>query len=192
MKRRRAIDNRICGLLFSAVLIAALGFSAGPVQGITQQTTTEDCREEILASRDFPSSENPIVVSIRELQNNPEEFYNKTVTVDGELHRDFTENVFTIDGGGIRDRDMLVISTDPKGDIVVPLEHSLKSGKSVRITGVVEPYDRGKLECAYGPLKLEGFEGHSFTKMPVLIVDRTPKKTSMLDVDALTKFGTRS
>jgi hypothetical protein len=36
---------------------------------------------------------------------------------------------------------------------------------------LVQPYDRGKLECAYGPLHLESREGHSFTRNPVLIVD---------------------
>jgi hypothetical protein len=90
------------------------------------------------------------------------------------MHRTFNENVFTIeDDGFFRDKDVLVVSTVPKGEAVIALEDSIEAGKNVRVTGVVHPYDRGMLECAYGPLQVESREGHSFTKNPVLVIDRT-------------------
>ena len=135
-------------------------------------TQTGPCRQSMIS--DPGTAGSPIVVSMEELQTNPESYYGKTVTVDGELHRTFTDKVFTIeDDGFLKDHDVLVISTVPKSEAVVALEDSLEDGKNVRVTGVVRPYDRGKLECAFGPLHLESREGHSFTKNPVLIIDRT-------------------
>src|SRR5262245_10057649 len=110
-------------------------------------------------------------VSMKDLERYPENYYGKTVTIEGQMHLIFTDNVFTIeDNGFVRDKDILVISTVPRAEAVTPLEGSIESGKDVRITGVVHPYDRGRLECAYGPLHLESHEGHSFTKNPVIIV----------------------
>src|SRR5204863_392586 len=60
----------------------------------------------------------------------------------------------------------------PRAQAVVALEKSIDPGKDVRVTGFVQQYDRDKLECLYGPLHLESREGHSFTKSPVLIVQK--------------------
>ena len=134
---------------------------------------TSPCRQSMLTS---PGTGNPIVIGkLSELEKNPEMYYGQTVTVDGELHRIFTDNVFTIeDDGFFRDKDVLIISTAPMSEVLTSLSKSgeIKPGKDVRVTGVVHPYDRGKLECAYGPLNLESREGHSFTKNPVLVIDR--------------------
>jgi hypothetical protein len=112
-------------------------------------------------------------VKLDDLIDHKEDFYGKTVTVDGEMHRTFTESVFTIeDDDFFQDDDVLVINTVPGTDLIVPLRDSLERGKMVRITGVVRPYDRGELECEYGPLNLESREGHSFTKSPVLVIGR--------------------
>jgi hypothetical protein len=104
-----------------------------------------------------------------------DEFYGKTITVDGEMHRQFTDQVFTIEDDGFwKDRDMLVISLVPMSDSVIPLQESFDRGKQVRVTGVVRPYDRAKLECLFGPLDLESREGKSFTRNPVLIIGYRP------------------
>ena len=156
--------------LFSPVLI---GISFLPIEGMAQS----DCRQVLTMNRDPESAKTPIPVLMGELQKNPENYYGKTVTVDGELHRTFTETVFTIEGDGFfRDKDILVVGNVPKAEAAIPLEHSLEDGKEVRVTGLVQPYDRGRLECAYGPLHLESREGHSFTKNPVLIVERAEPK----------------
>jgi hypothetical protein len=103
--------------------------------------------------------------------HNPDEYIGKTITVDGEMHRQFTDRVFTIeDDGMFRDHDMLVISLTPMSESVIPLQGSFDRGKNVRVTGTLRPYDRAKLECLFGPLNLESREGHSFTKNPVLII----------------------
>ena len=152
--------------LFLGIILLSIYSSAS---GETQQS----CRQSLMMNRDEDSRNNPIVVSIKQLERVPEQYYGKTVTVAGELHRDFTDNIFTIKGSGFRDKDILVVSTVSKAEAVVPLENSLQEGKGVRITGVIQPYDRGRLECAYGPLQVASREGHSFTKNPVLIIDRT-------------------
>jgi hypothetical protein len=138
-----------------------------------------NCRQSILESRDRQTVNEPIAVSMKELENAPDDFYGKTVTVEGELHRTFTDKVFTIeDGGTFRDKDILVISTVPMEEAVVALDDELEEGEDVSVTAFVVPYDRGKLECAFGPLSLDSREGHSFTKNPVLIIDRTEPKAS--------------
>ncbi len=141
--------------------------------GMGREPFQSNCKQTINTVLDSAMSSEPIVVSMKKLEEHPDEYYGKAVTVDGELHRTFSDNVFTIEDNGLmHDKDILVISTVPKDQTVVTLEDSLDRGKNVRITGVVQPYDRGKLECAYGPLQLESREGHSFTQNPVLIVDR--------------------
>ena len=132
-----------------------------------------NCGEVQKMARSSPNADKPIEVSMMELRNNAPNYYGKTVTVDGELHRTFTDKVFTIEGGDWANGfDVLVISTVSNAQSVTPLKGSLGNANDVRVTGVVEPYDRDKLECAYGPLRLESHQGHSFTKSPVLVIDR--------------------
>jgi predicted RNA-binding protein len=112
-------------------------------------------------------------VKLDDLIDKKEQFYGKIVTVDGEMHRIFTDRIFTIeDDDLVRDDDVLIISDVPREQTVVALEKSIEPGKNVRVTGFVHEYDREKLECLYGPLKVESREGHSFTKSPVLIVQK--------------------
>ena len=145
---------------------------------------TSACRQALLGEPG--TAANPILLTMEELEKNPEAYYGKTVTVEGEMHRIFTDKVFTIEDDGFwRDHDVLVISTDPMSDVVKPLEESIDPGKDVQVTGVVHPYDREKLECAYGPLHLESREGHSFTKNPVLIIDRRepPQSAAIIELE---------
>jgi hypothetical protein len=89
------------------------------------------------------------------------------------MHRIFTDKVFTIeDDDLLRDDDVLIISNVPRAQAVVALQNSIDPGKNVRVTGFVHKYDRQELECLYGPLQVVSREGHSFTKSPVLIVQR--------------------
>jgi hypothetical protein len=168
------------------VLIPVLiGLVFLPVNGNAKDEKNA-CRQAVQATCNACES---LQVTMEELEKHPEDYYGKTVTVTGEMHRIFTDNVFTIeDSGFLRDHDILVISTAPREQVLTPANlscnqcpsaDSLDPGKDVTVTGVVQPYDRGKLECAYGPLNLESREGHSFTKNPVIIVDR-PKATAMV------------
>jgi hypothetical protein len=135
-----------------------------------QRNDTVPCGETAAAMGNGPG-QTEVVYHLGDMLNHAEDYLGKTITVDGEMHRQFTDKVFTIeDDGFIQDRDMLVISVSPMAESVIPLEGSFDRGKKVRVTGVLRPYDRGKLECLYGPLALESREGHSFTKNPVLII----------------------
>src|SRR5688572_20498650 len=112
-------------------------------------------------------------VKLDDLIDKKDQYYGKVVTVEGEMHRIFTDRVFTIeDDDLLRDDDVLIISDVPRAQAVVALQDSIDPGKDVRVTGFVHKYDRQELECLYGPLQVESREGHSFTKSPVLIVQR--------------------
>ena len=118
-------------------------------------------------------SETGEMVKLDTLIENQEQYLGKTVTVEGEMHRIFTDHVFTIeDDDFLRDDDVLIISDVPRAQAVDALEDSIEPGKDVRVTGFVHKYDKAELECLYGPLNTESREGHSFTKSPVLIVQK--------------------
>jgi hypothetical protein len=145
---------------------------AGPNESAVAVLATtlmrDNCRETLRMG-----TNEPIVITLAELLKHGENYYGKAVTVDGDLHRSFAEHVFTIeDEAFLSDPDVLVIADVPRSEAVTAIEHSLEEGRKVRITGTVYPYNRGRLECAYGPLQLESHEGHSFTRNPVLIVNK--------------------
>jgi hypothetical protein len=157
--------NRIAGLT-----LVLIGLVCLPMHALAQG----DCKKEVQSiTRNSANADTPVIVSMSELRDNAGMYYGKTVTVDGEMHRTFAENIFTIEGGDWpHDFDVLIISDVPNAEAVAPLEGSIAPDKDVRVTGVVVPYERGKLECAFGPLNLESHEGTSFTKSPVLIVEK--------------------
>jgi hypothetical protein len=163
-------------LLCAAPAMAILLGSFLPLQAMPNQETQNDCGLSLSVSRDELSRTKPIVITMDDLQKHPEQYYGKTVTVYGELNKTFTENLFTIEGRGLlADKDILVIRTVPADQdiIVVRTVPKEESSQSMRVTGLVQPYERGKLECAYGPLQLENQERPSFTRNPVLIIEKT-------------------
>jgi hypothetical protein len=131
------------------------------------------CRQYTKPTIRIAAGETGQTVKLDDLIDHKEQYYGKTVTVEGEMHRIFTDRVFTIeDDDLLRDDDVLIISNVPRAQAVVALQDSVDPGKNVRVTGFVHKYDRQELECLYGPLQVESREGHSFTKSPVLIVQR--------------------
>jgi hypothetical protein len=154
------------------MLIAVFCLSVAGMAGQESQTTNADqCRQYTKPT--INSGAAGETVKLDTLLDHKEQYIGKTVTTEGEMHRVFTDHVFTIeDDDFIRDDDLLIISNVPVAETVVPLENSVEPGKDVRVTGFVHEYDRQKLECLYGPLHLESREGHSFTKGPVLIVEK--------------------
>jgi hypothetical protein len=139
-----------------------------PCGGLTQADLARGTRET------------QVIYRLSQLWDTADQYYGRTITVDGEMHRQFTDRVFTIeDDGFFRDRDMLVISLTPMSDSVIPLQDTYDRGKNVRVTGTLQPYDPEKLECLFGPLNIESRDGHSFTKNPVLIIGyREPPKAA--------------
>ena len=144
-----------------------------------QRPNAAACKQYTKPTISMGSGETGQTVKLDDLIDHKEQYYGKIVTVKGEMHRIFTDQVFTIeDDDLIKDDDVLVISDVPRAQAVVALEKSIDPGKDVRVTGFVHQYDRDKLECLYGPLHLESREGHSFTKSPVLIVQRVQAAAS--------------
>jgi len=135
------------------------------------EATGDQCSQYTKPS--ITRSESGEMVKLDTLIENQEQYLGKTVTVEGEMHRIFTDHVFTIeDDDFLRDDDVLIISDVPRAQAVDALEDSIEPGKDVRVTGFVHKYDKAELECLYGPLNTESREGHSFTKSPVLIVQK--------------------
>jgi hypothetical protein len=138
----------------------------------------QDPRPDAAACRQYtkpaiPTAAAAQTVKLDDLIDKKEQYYGKTVTVEGEMHRIFSDRVFTIeDDDLLRDDDVLIISDVPRQQAVVALEKSIDPGKNVRVTGFAHKYNREELECLYGPLQVESRENSSFTKSPVLIVQR--------------------
>jgi hypothetical protein len=141
-----------------------------------QQSTRPDpakCQQYTKPTIHMTAGETGQTVKLDDLIDKQDQYYGKIVTVEGEMHRIFTDRVFTIeDDDLIRDDDVLIISDVPRAQAVVALEKSIDPGKNVRVTGFVHKYNQLELECLYGPLQTESREGHSFTKSPVLIVQK--------------------
>jgi hypothetical protein len=110
--------------------------------------------------------------------NHPDDYFGKTVTVEGEMHRTFSDQVFSIeDDDFLRDDDLLIITTSSKSEVVVPVKDSIEEGKDVRVTGVIQPFNRTEMECKYGPLQIESRASHYKEGSPVMIIERSKLAT---------------
>src|SRR5436190_12647363 len=75
--------------------------------------------------------------------NHPENYFGKTVTVEGEMHRTFSDKVFSIeDDDFLRDDDLLIITNSSKSEVAKPVKESIAEGKDVCVTGVIQPFHR--------------------------------------------------
>jgi hypothetical protein len=163
----------------SRLLLVGIPLLVGMCWLSTDGLAQSDCQRIKDMARNSPNADSPIVVSMQELRDNAERYYGKTVRVEGEMHRIFTDKVFTIEGGDRpNDFDVLIVGNVSKDEAVKPMEGSTAPDQDVQVTGVVAPYDRGQLECAYGPLNVDTHEGRSFTKSPVLIVEKPAGPTT--------------
>jgi hypothetical protein len=112
------------------------------------------------------TANNPMHLEVKEIT---EEHIGQTVTVKAEIDDTFNSNVFTIQDDGA---EVMVINHGGACSAVQLEGDEWKDGKSITVTGVVQPYDRGKLECAFGPLNMESKEGDGFTRRPVLVISQ--------------------
>jgi hypothetical protein len=172
MIRRFLAKNSHAKLLVAAFTICSL-----PVFAVAKQQSprpnADTCRQYTKPTIRMNAGETGQTVKLDDLIDKKDQFYGKIVTVEGEMHRIFTDRVFTIeDDDLLKDDDVLIISDVPRAQAVVALEKSIEPGKNVRVTGFVHKYDQQELECLYGPLQTESRDGHSFTKSPVLIVQK--------------------
>jgi hypothetical protein len=158
--------------LLTAIAICSLPLFATPARQ-TPRPDDATCRQYTRPAIPNSARGTGQTVKLDDLIDHQDQYFGKVVTVEGEMHRIFTDRVFTIeDDDLIRDDDVLIISDVPRQQAVVALQNSIEPGKNVRVTGYVHKYNQQELECLYGPLQTESREGHSFTKSPVLIVQR--------------------
>jgi hypothetical protein len=172
MIRRFPGRNSHAKLLLAVFTICSLPLFATARQQ-DPRPNAATCRQYTKPAIRMSAGETGQTVKLDDLIDDKEQYYGKIVTVEGEMHRIFSDRIFTIeDDDLLRDDDVLIISDVPRAQAVVALENSTEPGKNVRVTGFVHKYDQQELECLYGPLQVESREGHSFTKSPVLIVQK--------------------
>jgi hypothetical protein len=106
--------------------------------------------------------------------NHPQDYFGKTVTVEGEMHRTFSDKVFSIeDDDFLRDDDLLIITNSSKSDVVKPVKDSIEEGKDVCVTGVIQPFHRSEMESKFGPLNIESRASHYKEGSPVMIIEKS-------------------
>src|SRR5262245_9141903 len=106
--------------------------------------------------------------------NHPQDYFGKTVTVEGEMHRTFSEKVFSIeDDDFLRDDDLLIITDSSKSDVVKPVKDSIEEGKDVCVTGIIQPFHRSEMETKFGPLNIESRASHYKEGSPVMIIEKS-------------------
>src|SRR5829696_3841049 len=87
------------------------------------------CRQYTKPAIRMSAGETGQTVKLDDLIDKQEQYIGKIVTVDGEMHRIFSDRVFTIeDDDLIRDDDVLIISDVPREQAVVALEKSIDPG----------------------------------------------------------------
>jgi hypothetical protein len=111
--------------------------------------------------------------------NHPKDYFGKTVTVEGEMHRTFNDKVFSIeDDDFLRDDDLLIITNSSKADVVKPVKDSTAEGKDVCVTGVIQPFNQSEMESKFGPLNIESRASHYPEGSPVMIIEQTKSETA--------------
>jgi len=106
--------------------------------------------------------------------NHPQDYFGKTVTVEGEMHRSFNDKVFSIeDDDLLRDDDLLIITNASKSEVVKPVKESIEEGKDVCVTGVIQPFHRSEMESKFGPLNIESRASHYKEGSPVMIIEKS-------------------
>jgi len=159
-------------VLLAVIVVSSLSLFAIAAQQDPRPLNTGTCQQYTKPTIRMNAGTGQMV-KLDDLIDKQDQFIGKVVTVEGEMHRIFSDRVFTIeDDDLIRDDDVLIISDVPRQQAVTALENSIDPGKNVRVTGFVHKYNAEELECLYGPLQTESREGHSFTKSPVLIVQK--------------------
>ena len=111
--------------------------------------------------------------------NHPNDYFGKTVTVEGEMHRTFSDRVFSIeDDDFLRDDDLLIITNASKAEVVKPVKDSIEEGEDVCVTGVIQPFHRTEMESKFGPLNIESRASHYKEGSAVMIIERAKQEAA--------------
>jgi hypothetical protein len=106
-------------------------------------------------------------VTLDEIEDNPQKFAGKRVSVDAEVEDIFGPRLFTIDEPNWADLE---------GEILVhmesPLAAMVRENDRVTITGTIKPFVRAEVERDWGWLDLDADTEVSFREKPVLVASR--------------------
>jgi hypothetical protein len=104
-----------------------------------------------------------VTVKLDDLEDKPENFVGKTVTVDGEVDKALGPHIFTMDERGWADPAREVPVSVPS-----PFTVALKPKTLVRVTGTVERVPIDRLEREIGPIVDAALRAR-IEKRPVLV-----------------------
>ena len=137
---------------------SAVGFSVACLASAAVTAQQPPAKQGPIAS-DTPAA----TVKLDDLEDKPENFLGKTVTVQGEVDKMLGPHLFTVDERGWADpaRELPV-------SVPAPFIVTLKEKAVVRITGTVEKVPIAKLESEVGPLTDAKLRAE-IDKQPVLV-----------------------
>lgn len=141
--------------LLLVLAVAGLAASCGPPAAERDPGPQDDIESAAETSEQGDSAGSEREVSIRQLVNDPEEFYGERVTVSATVARVAQPEVFTMvsdepegDEEPVEDDAVLVVGSEP-------VASSLSEEQSVRVTGRVRPFDVQEVERKIG-IDLQG------------------------------------
>jgi hypothetical protein len=118
--------------------------------------------------------------TVDDVLDNPSEYLNKEVTLEGEVDRVYSDRTFAMedDADVFGEDHILIISVMPTvavanlddNDMEVTNINDLKEGKLVRASGVVRMFDRAALETEFGTLSVGELPANFDSSRPVLIL----------------------
>jgi len=165
---------RVLGAVALAALLAFPAAAQQQAQPQQQQTP-----QERQSQKDQTAVGTAGAMTVEAIVDNPERFYNKDVTISGDVGEVFGTNkkAFNIKEEGVLDVDdrLLVLSDEAVANI--------DEGSVVQVRGKVKPFVRSELERELGidDWNAYGFDASFWTKndrKPVLIADSVIVKKS--------------
>jgi hypothetical protein len=106
-------------------------------------------------------------VAVGDLEEHPQDYTGKTVSVDAEVEEVFGPRLFTIDERNWGDLDGEILVFVP-----TPLAALVKDDDQVTITGTVKPFVKADVEREWGWLGLDPEVEVDFNKKPVLVASK--------------------
>ena len=123
-----------------------------------------------LAQQQAPAAQGPIrtetpatTVKLDDLEDKPESYLGKTVTVEGEVDKPLGPHLFTID-----ERQWADAAREMPVSVPAPFMVGLKKGAVVRVTGTIERIPIDRLEKEVGPIVDATLRGR-LANRPVLV-----------------------
>jgi len=137
----------------------------------------------------LPVSAQFVNPDLDDVLDNPQEYVGKTVTIEGEVDRVYSNSTFAIedDADLFGEDHILVITVSPNAtvsnldsDDMEATVGSLKEGKLVRATGTIRMFDRTALETDFGTMALGDLPAEFDSSRPVLIIGAQERAAAVI------------